>query len=422
MSASPSSRQEQPPVSALLKAILRSGLLAEADLRESLADLPSEERVDARAVAEHLVRLGRLSRFQARKLLQGTSRGLLLGPFQILAPVGKGAMGTVFLARDGRDRELVALKVVPISAHRTEARQLLRFRREMEISRRVAHPNVARTFETGETAGVCYIAMEYIPGRTLARLVNEDGPLEPARAARLFAGAAAGLAHAHDQGLIHRDFKPSNLIITPHDQAKVLDLGLAFIEGEVGDRSVVGGRGYVVGTVDYMAPEQTTDATDVDGRSDLYALGCTLYYALTGQPPFPGGTKQERMRRHRTEEPPLEELRPGVPPPLSALLRRLLAKKPEQRPQTAREVEGLLRSLADDEPLAALPVGAEEADVAAAVSALQKADTSAEYSWEDLAPPAEAEPTQHMPRRPGCGGAALLLLAVGAGVALWWLG
>jgi serine/threonine protein kinase len=265
--------------------------------------------------------------------------------------------------------------------------------------------------------------MEYIPGRTLGRLVLDDGPLEPARAARLFAQAAAGLGHAHEQGLIHRDFKPSNVIITPHDQAKVLDLGLALIEGEVvEDTTIVGGRGYVVGTVDYMAPEQTADATDVDARSDLYALGCALYFSLTGRPPFAGGPRAERIRRHRHEEPtPAEELRPGLPPPLTALLRRLLAKDPAQRPQTAKETEVLLRSLAEDEPLPAIPVDAEAADVAAAVSALQSADTSTDFNWEDVGtptPPTEAAAPAPS-RRPGCLGAGSLLLLLGWLV--WWL-
>ncbi len=163
---------------------------------------------------------------------------------------------------------------------------------------------MCRTFETGEHDGVLFIAMEYIPGRTLGRLVVDEGRPSLPRAARLLAEVATGLAHAHAQGLIHRDLKPSNIMVTPHDHVKLLDLGLALVEGEsTDDPTVVGGRGYVVGTVDYMAPEQTFDATNVDARSDLYALGCTVYFTLSGKPPFPGGSRQEKLERHRSAAP-----------------------------------------------------------------------------------------------------------------------
>src|SRR5262249_27631002 len=218
------------------------------------------------------------------------------GQFQVLAPVGRGGMSTVYLARDTRSDLLVALKVLSPKRAREEARVLARFRREMEMSQRVAHPHVAWTFEVGVCQGVYYIAMEYIPGGSLFRLVAEKGPLQVPRAARLFAEVASALDHAHHQGLIHRDLKPSNGLITPNDHAKLLDLGLAISQGEQGlAREVIGGAGYVVGTMDYISPEQAEDASSVDPRSDIYGLGCTLYYALTGRPPFPGGTTAEKL-------------------------------------------------------------------------------------------------------------------------------
>ena len=151
------------------------------------------------------------------------------------------------------------------------------------------------------------------------------------------AEVASALEHAHNQGLIHRDLKPSNIMITPNDHAKVLDLGLALMQGEQADLSVIGGQGYIVGTMDYIAPEQTADASKVDARCDVYALGCTLYFALTGQPPFPGGTNREKIQRHRREKPtPLAELRPDLPKGFVALVERLMEKDPRGRPADGR--------------------------------------------------------------------------------------
>src|SRR5262249_38958302 len=167
-----------------------------------------------------------------------------------------------YLARDNRSQLLLALKILPPNKAREEERLLARFRREMDMCQRVAHPHLAWTYEVGVHKGVYYIAMEYIPGKSLYRLVNEDGPLGVPRAARLFGQVASALDHAHHQGLIHRDMKPSNILVTPDDRAKVLDLGLALVQGErTAQREVVGGQGYVVGSVDYMSPEQAEDAS-----------------------------------------------------------------------------------------------------------------------------------------------------------------
>jgi serine/threonine protein kinase len=366
-----------------LRTVLRSRLLDRAQLQEALRGVPPAQRQDPQALADYLVKAGKLSRFQAGKLLQGTALGLVLGPYQVLAPVGKGGMGAVYLARDERSGQLLALKVLPPRTARTEERQLARFRREMEMSRLVAHPHLAWTYEVGEHHGAHYIAMEFIPGKTLARLVADEGPLQLARAARLLAEVAAGLEHAHRQGLVHRDLKPSNIQVTPHDHAKVLDLGLALMAGDTADARVIGGRGYILGTMDYIAPEQTADASRVDARSDLYSLGCTLYFALSGQPPFPGGSSRDKIRRHRHDRPaPLADLRPGLPPAFVALVERLLAKPPEQRPATAAEVECDLRAWASGAPVLPLDVPGDDSYVRS-VASLQAAGSS-EHSDEGL--------------------------------------
>src|SRR5262249_2863206 len=158
-------------------AVLRSGLLTREQLRASMRGLPRGQRHDPEALAEHLIRLGHLSRFQAGKLLKGMARGLVLGPFQVLAPIGQGGMGTVYLALDTRSGERRALKILPPKRAREEERLLARFRREMELSRRVAHEHIAWTYEVGVYRNVYYIAMEFIPGRSLSRVLSEEGPL-----------------------------------------------------------------------------------------------------------------------------------------------------------------------------------------------------------------------------------------------------
>jgi serine/threonine protein kinase len=379
MSEVPSTTSDRPTVEGFLKTVLRSGLLDRAQLQEALRDVPKDQRDDPHALAEHLVRKGKLSRFQAGKLLRGSGRGLLLGHYQVLSPIGRGGMSTVYLARDERSGELAALKVLTPSRWRNQERLLARFQREMELSRRVAHPHLAWTYESGFCLGVYYIAMEYIPGKNLSKIVAERGPLKAARAARLMSEVAAALEHAHNQGLVHRDLKPSNIMITPNDHAKVLDLGLALMEGEEAELDVIGGKGYIVGSMDYIAPEQTTDASGVDCRADIYSLGCTLYFALTGQPPFPGGTSREKMKRQRQEVPqPLRNLASDVPVGFARLIERMMAKEPANRPPSAVAVEEELRAWAVGE--AVLPLDRHEDPwYAAAVSALQTAEPSVEY-------------------------------------------
>jgi serine/threonine protein kinase len=300
-------------------------------------------------------------------------------------------MGTVYLARDSRSQQLVALKVLPPKRAREEKRVLARFQREMEMCHRVAHPNIAWTCDVGKQQDIHYIAMEYIPGRSLSRVVGSEGALSVARAARLLAEVAAALDHAHHQGIIHRDIKPSNIMVTPHDHAKVLDLGFALVRGETGGkREVIGGQGYIVGTMDYISPEQAEDPTKVDPRSDLYSLGCTLYYAVTGRPPFPGGTAAEKIQRHRTEEPtPVPQLNPNVPPAFIRVVRKLMAKKPDQRPASAAAVREELLPWTGGESI--LPMDRPEDDgYRAEVERVQNTEPSSEESADVI--PSNATP------------------------------
>jgi serine/threonine protein kinase len=335
-------------VDSFLKTIVRSGLLSKVELRAVLSTIPRQQQQQPQQLAKQLIRIGKLSWFQAHKLLQGAAAGLMIESFEVVAPIGKGGMGMVYLSRDRRDGRLLALKILPPKKAQREERMLARFRREMDISRRVSHRHIAETLATGEFQGVHYIAMEYIPGQTLYRLVTDRGPLAVPLAARLFAEAAAGLEYAHGRGVIHRDLKPSNIMVTPSGHAKILDLGLALIEGEIQQpREIIGGQGYVVGSMDYIAPEQTKDAVNVDARADIYGLGCTMYFALTGRPPFPGGTAKEKIQRHRKDEPtPLRQLNPSLPERFAALVTKMMAKNLEERYRHAADVREALQEWA----------------------------------------------------------------------------
>jgi serine/threonine protein kinase len=376
---------------AFLRTVLRSGLLDRATLQTELRAVPLDQRGDADALAEQLIKIGKLTRFQSHKLLKGASLGLVLGPFHILAPIAKGGMGTVYLARDTRSEQLIALKVLPPRRAREEERLLARFRREMDMCQRVAHPHIAWTCEVGVCQGVYFIAMEYIPGRSLFRIVADEGSLAVPRAARLFAEVASALDHAHTRGLIHRDLKPSNIIITPNDHAKLLDLGLALMEGEEAHREIIGGEGYVVGTMDYIAPEQADNAALADARSDLYALGCTLYYSLTGRPPYPGGSATEKIQKHRTEDPePVPQFNPNVPPAFIGLLRRLMAKNPDKRPASAAAVREELLTWAGSGLI--LPLDSpHDAAYEHAIEVLETAEPGSDLSAEEI-PVIDAEP------------------------------
>jgi len=334
---------------AFLSALRRSRLFDAPDLDRFIARARANS---ARALADALVRFGALTHYQADKLLRGRTAGLVIGPYAILAPLGRGGMGTVvYLARDRRvaeefgDSVLVALKLLPVRIGAAQPVTLARFRREMELGKRVRHPNVVRTFATGDTDEVHYLALEYVPGLTVRDWVKKHGPMPLGEAACVFADVAAGLAHVHANGLVHRDVKLANVIVRPDGTAVLLDLGLAIAPAEPRPENpaVAGGKGYVVGTMDYLAPEQSRDSAAVGPKADVYGLGCALFAALTGRVPFPADDAKAKIRRHRTDPPPPL---PGVPPEFERLLHRFMAKDPDARP-TATQAEALLRKWAD---------------------------------------------------------------------------
>ncbi len=320
-------------------AVARSGLVPAMEISQAHARLDEQPAADASLrLARLLVSQGFLTTYQARKLLAGATRGFFLGGYRILRPLGEGGMGKVFLAVNDETFGKVAIKVLPPRKAAEDAGSLARFRREMELSQRCDHPNVARTLSVGAEGDVHFMVLEYIPGMSLFDMVRSEryGPLRVSDAARLFLKILDGLHAAHLAGLVHRDIKPSNIMITPDGNAKILDLGLARAMGE--EKGITRAN-TVLGTLDYASPEQLSDATKADVRSDLYSVGCTLYFVLSGRPPFEGGDMINKIFRQRLDDPePLEKIARGVPAAFAAIVRKLMAKNPEERYQDCQEL------------------------------------------------------------------------------------
>lgn len=273
-----------------------------------------------------------------------------LGQYRIRERLGQGGMGAVYRAEHIRLKKAVAVKILSPSQTR-DPRAVARFQLEMEVVGRLDHPNIVRATDAGEVGGIHFLVMELINGVNLSHLLYRCGPLPIADACELVRQAAVGLQCAHELGLVHRDVKPSNLMLSANGQVKLLDLGLALLRGSsdpgAGDLT---GIGEVMGTAEYMAPEQWAETHSVDIRADIYSLGCTLYALLAGEPPFTGSGRKSflRMMSAHQQKPvrPITECRPEAPVALCELLQRMLAKNPADRPATPGEVAAELERLA----------------------------------------------------------------------------
>jgi DNA-binding response OmpR family regulator len=292
-----------------------------------------------------------------KKSLPVLQEGSKLGQYQLLERVGQGGMGVVYKARHILLKRVVALKVLPAELL-TDATAIARFRREMKAVGRLQHPNIVQASDARMVRGVPFLVMEFVEGLDLARLVARFGPLPVAEACALIRQAALGLQHAYEHGLVHRDLKPASLMLTPAGQVKVLDLGLARLLDDLPAAAEQEQADNVVGTVDYMAPEQCRTPHAVDTRADVYSLGCTLYELLAGRPPFSGPgfeTVALKLLGHASAAmPSIRRLRPEVPKGLATVLRKLLAKSPARRCRTPADVAAALEPFAGGADLPAL--------------------------------------------------------------------
>jgi serine/threonine protein kinase len=369
-----------PPLSLFLHHLADSRLVPHQDLERFLADQPAFAEDETAFLAEALIEQGLINRYQLKRLLLGQTFGLVLGNYRVLDWLGAGGMGVVYKAEHVHMKRPVALKVL-VTEEDDNAVFLQRFSSEMQALAVLRHPNIVLAFDAGEVQYpndrhkvLRYLVMEYVPGQNLEQYVLDHGPLAVPLACDFVRQAASGLRHAHEHGLVHRDIKPSNLLVTglsgpgPHPlgqgQVKVLDFGLARLCGRRCTAAYA-----MLGTVDYMAPEQARDARSVDIRADIYALGGTLYWLLTGHRPFPGdrpAVEELLARQYETPVPPRTH-RPDIPLELEALICQMMARDPNDRYPTPLAVISALNDFLEPAGAGALgsltptPLPAEQA-------------------------------------------------------------
>lgn len=347
----------RPTADVFLTTVKKSGLVEPERLQKLLAELQAAngDVNNSAAIADFLVEKNLVTRWQAEKLLLGKHKGYFLGKYRLLSLLGKGGMSSVFLAEHVLMRRRCAIKVLP-TKRVADSSYLARFHREAQAVAALDHPNIVRAYDvdhqTDKDAEIHFLVMEYVEGDSLQDLVDRGGPLGFADAANYIRQAALGLEHAHQEGMVHRDIKPGNLLVDPGGTVKLLDLGLARYfssEEKEGTALTIAHDEKVLGTADYLAPEQALDSHTVDHRADLYSLGCTFYFLLTGHPPFTEGTLAQRLMAHQTKDPPpVEKDRPDTPPTLAAILRTMMEKLPEKRPATSAQVAETLLHWLDD--------------------------------------------------------------------------
>ena len=339
---------------------LNHGLLKDLELLHLTRPQLDEAAVLATRIAEpatvlaQLREKGYVTSYQIAHLEKGRGKDLCIGPYVIITKIGEGGMGMVYKAIQRSLGREVALKIVK-AERLCNPRAVRRFHREAKLTAQLNHPNIVGAFDLGEVDNNLYLVMEYVKGNTLAQRVEKKGPLHVATACEYIRQTASGMQYAHQRGMIHRDIKPQNLMLT-RDKAtiKILDLGLARLTGADGD--LTGGTqitqdGAIIGSLDFMSPEQAASPHKVDLRADIYSIGCTFYYLLTGRVPFPGGTMMEKIALHRDSFPvPVDAIRPSIPAAVSKIVNRLMAKDPLDRYQSCHELIAAIDEILEPNP------------------------------------------------------------------------
>lgn len=327
-----------------VRSLAECGLMSVEECRAFIESFPHEMRPKtAEQLARELVAQGRLTKFQAQAIYQNKGQRLVIGNYLLLERIGRGGMGDVFKAKHQKMDRIVALKILSAAAMKSPG-ALKRFQREAKAAAKLSHPNIVTAHDFDEDRGTHFLVTEYVDGENLSAVVKQRGPLSLGRAVDYILQAARGLEYAHSHGVIHRDIKPSNLLLDKQGTVKILDMGIARVNEFVGQMAFgsaeeVTSSGVIVGTPDYMSPEQSTDLRVADARSDIYSLGCTLYFLLTGQPVFVGETVLQKIMAHREQPPPfLREIRGDVPECLENIFQKMLAKRPQDRQRSMTEV------------------------------------------------------------------------------------
>ena len=331
-------------------------LLSDAELEQTASRFGHGEAVES--IAGSLVKEGVLTPYQVRQVCSGDTQPLTLGQYRLLDELGRGGMGHVYKALHTIMGRMVAIKVISPELVKDPV-AVEWFRREVRASTHLVHPNIVMAYDANEAEGLHFLVMEYVEGVTLDTLVKQNGPLPVEHTCALMRQAALGLQHAHEKGMVHRDIKPGNLLIPrpasdqpPDVLVKIVDFGLARLQNKSTSETIqLRPQAGVLGTPDFISPEQSRDIHATDIRSDLYSLGCSFYYALAGRVPFPGETAVEKLIKHLMERAePLEKVRSEVPPAVAAIVKKLMAKDPEARYQTPAELARELDTWAAERP------------------------------------------------------------------------
>ncbi|MGL6074264.1 MAG: protein kinase domain-containing protein [Fimbriiglobus sp.] len=332
--------QDKFTIAQFVDMVRKSGLLEEPKLAPSLTKAESLEPplATSKEMADFLVEEGHLTYFQAEQILQGKFRRFFLGKYKVLERIGSGGMGQVYLCEHKLMRRRVAIKVLP-AAKSNDPASLDRFHREARAVAAVDHPNLVRAYDIDQDQNLHFLVLEFVDGANFNDLVRKTGPLPVTRACHYIYSACIGLQHAHEMGLVHRDIKPGNILVDRSGVVKILDMGLARFFNDEEDALTRKYDENILGTADYLAPEQALDSHTVDIRADLYSLGGTFYYLLTGKAPFPEGSVAQKLLWHQQRQPAaLTTYRNDLPPEIVAIVGKMLAKNPDDRFQTPGEV------------------------------------------------------------------------------------